>query len=198
MNKQAIQSTAISYWCDEDQCFIVQSPLMESIIGAGDSIEEAARGFNDILSDAYQAYLEGRLSSEKPGRPAKNRIALNIDVKPETRQSVKELAIKYACSQGEVIDYLLAFHQRCNRVAIRAVDETRSVAVGESERFEYTVAVDRPETSLRAASNLRQSTLSTLTNAIEDLQSRIAAIEDVVLSQRQPGTKSKRRRNKQE
>lgn len=109
MNKKAIINTAIAFWCDEDKCFIVQSPLMEAIIGAGDTVEEANREFLDILSDAYEAYLEGRMSNEKPGRPSKNRLALNTDVKSETREGIKKLSADLECSQGEVIDCLFSY-----------------------------------------------------------------------------------------
>jgi predicted RNase H-like HicB family nuclease len=132
VNKQAIQSTTIAYWCDEDKCFIVQSPLMDSIIGAGETEEEARREFNDILSDAYEAYLEGRMSGERPGRPAKNRTALNTDVMPTTRETIKMMAERFSCSQGEVIDFLLAFHDRFSDAgdSLRVSETASSYSVG--------------------------------------------------------------------
>jgi predicted RNase H-like HicB family nuclease len=110
MNKKAIKNTAVTRWSVEDDCFIVSSPLIDSVIGVGDSESEALKEFCDILDDAYEAYLEGELKYDYPGRPAKNRIALNVDVQPNTKKSIKDLAAEKGCSQGEVVDFLLSYH----------------------------------------------------------------------------------------
>lgn len=110
MNKKVVQKTALSYWSDEDECFITTSPLFEAVIGAGDTEKESKREFDDLLSDAYEAYLEGRLNYERVGRPAKHRIALNTDVMQQTKESIKIMAQELDCSQGEVIDYLYFFY----------------------------------------------------------------------------------------
>lgn len=110
MNKKAIKNTLIVRWSNEDHCFIASSPLLDSVIGVGDSESEALKEFCDILDDAYEAYLEGELKYDYPGRPAKNRIALNVDVQANTKKSIKDLAMEKGCSQGEVVDFLLAYH----------------------------------------------------------------------------------------
>lgn len=110
MNRKTIKNTAIARWSNEDDCFIVSSPLIDSVIGAGDSEMEAWKEFCNILDDAYEAYLEGALKYDNPGRPAKNRIALNVDVQVRTKNTIKTLAKEKGCSQGEVVDYLLACH----------------------------------------------------------------------------------------
>ncbi|MCW5821249.1 MAG: hypothetical protein KIT34_00510 [Cyanobacteria bacterium TGS_CYA1] len=110
MNKKAIKNTLIVRWSNEDHCFIASSPLFDSVIGVGDSESEALKEFCDILDDAYEAYLEGELKYDYPGRPAKNRIALNVDVQANTKKSIKDLAMEKGCSQGEVVDFLLAYH----------------------------------------------------------------------------------------
>ncbi len=110
MNKKAIKSTTIIRWSDEDDCFIAMSPLLDSVIGVGDSEAEALEEFSDILDDAYEAYIEGKLKYDTPGRPAKNRIALNVDVQASTKNSIKVLAVEKECSQGEIVDFLLASH----------------------------------------------------------------------------------------
>jgi len=109
VNKKAIQNTAITYWSNDDDCYVVESPLIDSIIGVGDTPEEAQREFKNILSDAHEAYAAGRMNQ---GRPAKNLVALNSDVKLDTRNAIKALASEKQCSQGEAIEYLLAFYQR--------------------------------------------------------------------------------------
>lgn len=108
MNRKAIKNTAVLYWCDEDECYLKESPLFDSVLGVGETPEEAERTFSDLLDDAYEAYLEGRVPGyTKPGRPAKGGVSLNSDVRPETKERVKEIAKQFDCSTGEVVDYLL-------------------------------------------------------------------------------------------
>ncbi|MBX9880281.1 MAG: hypothetical protein K2Y22_17615 [Candidatus Obscuribacterales bacterium] len=108
MNKKAIAKTAVLYWCEEDECYLKESPLFDSVLGVGDTPQEAAKTFSDLLDDAYEAYLEGRVPGySRPGRPAKGGVALNSDVRPETKKRIKEIAEDFECSTGEIVDYLL-------------------------------------------------------------------------------------------
>jgi len=111
MNKQAILKTAICYWSKEDDCYIVESPLLEPIAGVGENPEEALRIFKNLLSDAYEAYLEGRMPGyDKPGRPAKGNVTFNTDLQPETKERIRTLASHIGCSMGEIVDYLLFYY----------------------------------------------------------------------------------------
>lgn len=113
MNKKAIRNTAICYWSDEDECFVVESPLFETIAGVGLTKNDSMQVFENLLDDAYEDYLEGRVPGyDKPGRPAKGQVALNADVKPETKQLIKSLAKSFDCSQGEVLDYLAFAYEK--------------------------------------------------------------------------------------
>lgn len=111
MNKEAIKNTALCYHSTTERCFIVESPLFDMVIGAAPTEKEAWEIFNDLLDETYVNYLEGKLAGyTKAGRPKKNRIGFHAEVKPESKESLKELADKLACSQGEVIDFLLFSH----------------------------------------------------------------------------------------
>jgi len=108
MNKKAIANTAILYWCNEDECYLKESPLFDSVLGVGDTPQEAEKTFSNLLDDAYEAYLEGRVPGySKPGRPAKGGISLNSDVRPATKNTIKVMSQQLECSTGEVVDYLL-------------------------------------------------------------------------------------------
>jgi predicted RNase H-like HicB family nuclease len=113
MNKKAIKKTAVLYWSEKYRQFMVRSPLLDGVLGVGDSEDEAWATFDDILEDAYGAYLEGRMKHvyDKPGRPVKDTVALNSDVKPTTKNEIKRLADSFGCSLGEAIDFLLFYHQ---------------------------------------------------------------------------------------
>jgi len=113
MNKGTIRKTAICYWSKEDKAYVVESPLFETIAGVGKTEKESRKVFDNLLDDAYEAYLEGRVPSyEKAGRPAKGYTPLNIDVKPITKQFIKHLTDNFKCSQGEIIDFLVWAYQK--------------------------------------------------------------------------------------
>ncbi len=113
MNKEAIRKTAICYWSEEDEAYVIVSPLFESIAGVGTTKTASMKVFNDLLDDAYEAYLEGRVPGyDKAWRPTKGYIALNIDVKPDTKQFIKSLTDNFKCSQGEIIDFLVCAYQK--------------------------------------------------------------------------------------
>ena len=112
MNKQAILNTAISYWSDDNDCFIVESPLFDRIAGVGDTPEQARTVFLQLLDDGYLAYLEGRVPGyDKPGRPSKGAIPVSYRLQPDTKSALSTLSKKLDCSQGEAIDYLVFRHK---------------------------------------------------------------------------------------
>ncbi len=61
MHKQAIMNTAVCYWSEEDDCFVVESPLLEIIAGVGETREGALCNFERHIDTAYESYLEGRM-----------------------------------------------------------------------------------------------------------------------------------------
>ncbi len=108
MNKQAIAKTAVCYWSQEDACYLMQSPLFDTVLGVGDTVQEAQKTFQDLLDDAYEAYLEGRVPGYgKPGRPAKGGVSFDTNIQSYTKQHLKEIADEIGCSMGEVVDYLV-------------------------------------------------------------------------------------------
>jgi hypothetical protein len=109
MNKKAIAQTALCRYDDRENCYLVESPLCDRVLGAGDTEEEAWRVFHELLNETYIAYLEGNLVGyEKRGRPAKGNIEFHAQVKPEVKEKIAAQARKLGISQGEVIAYLSA------------------------------------------------------------------------------------------
>lgn len=113
MNKKAILNTAVCYFSNDDDCFVVESPLLEVAAGIGETRQAAYSNFESHVDTAYESYLEGRLKHiyDKPGRPSKGRIAFNADVKVKTKKQLKSLAKELVCTQGELLDFLLFFYQ---------------------------------------------------------------------------------------
>lgn len=90
---------------------MVESPLLDGVLGVGDTEEEAQSIFDDLLSDAYLVFVEGRLSAQydKPGRPSKGRSVFSAEIKPSTKTEIKKIAEEMGCTQGELVDVLLLF-----------------------------------------------------------------------------------------
>ncbi len=143
----------------------MKSNKLDSVIGAGDSEIEAFKEFEDILSDAYDAYCQGRLKYEKPGRPTKNTTSLNVDVRPETKDQIKELATTIGCSQGEAVDFLVSCYL--------AYESRRSVKSG-------MVAESRTKYKTKTVGSKN------------DIEARLSKIESVLFQQ---GRKNIRKRS---
>jgi predicted RNase H-like HicB family nuclease len=110
MKKEVIEKTAVCYWSNDDRCYVVESPLFDSIAGTGDTAAEAMTMFQTMLDDWYPDLMEGKvLGYGKSGRPAKGGVALNCLVRPESKDELGRLSKRLGISHGELVDYLL-FH----------------------------------------------------------------------------------------
>lgn len=108
MNKSAIKKTAVL--SKEDGCFVFESTLLPNCIGAAPTQKEAWEHFVHHVDDTYIEYLEGRLASYAfPGRPSKSLQPISLRVKEHTKKIIAEAAEEIECSQGELIDYLVAY-----------------------------------------------------------------------------------------
>mgnify|MGYP003384291137 CR=1 FL=1 len=114
MNKAAILNTAVLK--REDDCFVVESPLLPQCIGAARSAKTAWAHFNHHVEDTYDEYLKKNLAGmqKTPGRPAKTQASLSIRVKPRTKRLISKVAKEKSCSQGELVDYLMAYWEAGN------------------------------------------------------------------------------------
>ena len=122
MNKEAVLKTTVWSRDIEDGSFVVESPLMPGLAGAGETVKEAWESFKVFLDSAYQSYLEDRLGGSygKRGRPAKDNIEIHVKVRQTTKTALQQLAEDKECSQGEVIDYLLASYKAQDTLALSA------------------------------------------------------------------------------
>lgn len=111
MKKAAIFKTAICYWSDDDDCYVVASPLFLRTAGVGQTEQKAWMHFEQMLDDIYPDLAAGEIAGyEKPGRPSKGGVDLHAQVKPDTKKEIAQLAQDLGISQGEAVDYLLFFH----------------------------------------------------------------------------------------
>ncbi|MBP9811140.1 hypothetical protein KBF38_22740 [bacterium] len=109
MNKKAIADTALCRYDETEQCYIVESPLFDRVIGVGETESEAKQIFDELLDETYVAYLEGKLVGyDKRGRPSKGNVEFHAQVKPEVKAQISQRAKALGVSQGDVIAYLAA------------------------------------------------------------------------------------------
>ena len=112
MNKDAILKTVITRWSDEDEAYIAESPLADTIGGVGDTPEEAMEVHKRFVEGEYLAYLENKHAVyNKRGRPSKGKIKVSLDIRPDLREAIKAMAAEFGISQGEVLEYLHARYQ---------------------------------------------------------------------------------------
>ena len=111
MNREAIKKTAVCRYDTKEKVFIVESPLLEICSGIAETKEEAWEIFDDLLQAMYTKYLEGKIVGQyaKRGRPAKHKVNLSCQVKPGTVECIRRFAQNIHTSQGEFIDFLLAY-----------------------------------------------------------------------------------------
>jgi predicted RNase H-like HicB family nuclease len=112
LSKDTILKTAVCYWSEEDESFVVESPLFPRTAGTGGSAQKAWNQFRELLSLAYEHLKKNNVAGyNKVGRPAKGGIELHVAVRPATRKLIGKIAHELDISQGEVIDFLLFFHE---------------------------------------------------------------------------------------
>lgn len=99
----SVKATAISFWDDDAECFIVHSPLLPTLFVEGDSEAEAHSAFDDMLVESFDQ-SKTAISRTKSGRPAKNGINIHAQITPETKRLMDDLSNLLDISQGELID----------------------------------------------------------------------------------------------
>jgi predicted RNase H-like HicB family nuclease len=109
MNKKAIADTALCRYNEEENYYVVESPLFDRVSGVAETEKEARQIFHELLDETYLAYLEGKLVGyDKRGRPAKGNVEFHAQIKPEVKIQILDKAKALGISQGEVIAYLAA------------------------------------------------------------------------------------------
>jgi len=116
MNRDALKWTAITVFDPQEKVYIAKSTIADLVIGVGDTPEEAREIFEDLIDEAYIAYLEGKRvgpyqkrQTARRGRPPKNTVDIHTQVHPDTKKEIRSFSQQAGCSIGEVIDYMVAY-----------------------------------------------------------------------------------------
>lgn len=118
MKKESILKTMVSYWSDEDECFVAESSLFPRITGIGDTEEEAIDQFKSSLEDIHADYISaGKVAGcDKRGRPAKGGLDVHVQVRPKTKERIDRIASEFDIAKGEVVDYLVSYYSAAKNV----------------------------------------------------------------------------------
>jgi predicted HicB family RNase H-like nuclease len=116
MKPSAILKTAVTVWSTEDQCYVTQSPLADTICGAGDTVEESQSEFEKSLEINYEHYKAGTHAVySHPGRPAKGKKKFAVEVAPDVQEAIAAFAKDVGISQGEAVECFYLFFSKFQR-----------------------------------------------------------------------------------
>lgn len=97
-------------WDDEDECYIVTCEKYESVIGTGDTKDEAVKVFYELLEDWLKPDKPRIEAKNKGGRPKKSNVRLSVNVLPLTKANISYLAIEKKVNQGLILDEIVNFY----------------------------------------------------------------------------------------
>jgi hypothetical protein len=133
ISKETILKTAITYWSNDDECFVTQSPLFSRTAGIGETEIKAEEHFHEMLNCAYEELKSGKVSGyNKAGRPSKGNVDFHAQINPASKEALGLLAEHFNISQGDVIDYLVFFQQVKSAETIESKDKVTLANVSDS------------------------------------------------------------------
>ena len=153
IKKSTIRKTAVCWWSDEDESYLVMSPLFDRLAADGETKQAALKMYDEMLEEAYEDLLHNKVAGyDAKGRPAKNGINVHMAIKPDSKATLSSLAIELGVSQGENVDWALFALTHCQ------LRPTRSIlgAVSKKAQSASTIAEFRHITDL----NLAESALN--------------------------------------
>ncbi len=125
IKKETILKTAMAYWSEDDECFIVESALFDRVAGTGDTVDEARKMHKEMLDDMYESLVREEVAGYKVGRPQKPGTAINCKVREATYDAIKQLGADHDISMGEALDIMTQFFlaRRNEKPTIPKADE---------------------------------------------------------------------------
>jgi predicted RNase H-like HicB family nuclease len=110
MKAETIRKTALIQWSEEDEAFLIQSPLCPDVVAIEETEEQAWELFDDMLAVYLQAEQEGRLA-KGPGRPRKNKIRFDAEIDPDIKVALADEAKGLGISLGEMVEVLFGHYR---------------------------------------------------------------------------------------
>lgn len=144
----SIKKTAVTYWSNEDECYVMESPLFSRCVAIGDSPYEAKSKYEEMLDTAYEHIQNENVAGyNRVGRPAKGNIEIHASIRPTTREDLKKLCEDLNISIGEAIDYLLFFHSVKNKEQKNTSDESNVATL--DQIYSNTISISKELKSVK-------------------------------------------------
>jgi predicted RNase H-like HicB family nuclease len=88
IKKSTIRKTAVCWWSDEDESYLVMSPLFDRLAADGETKQAALKMYDEMLEEAYEDLLHSKVAGyDSKGRPAKNGINVHMAIKPDSKET---------------------------------------------------------------------------------------------------------------
>jgi predicted RNase H-like HicB family nuclease len=116
MNFDKIVRMAICYWSDEDESFVVKSPIFSNVIGTGDTPTEAMAEFEQALARSRESYEEsceaaGVSKDSVDATTEAMAVEINVRISRHTDRTLHKLMRRFECSLDDAVDYLAMFYE---------------------------------------------------------------------------------------
>ncbi|MFN7311314.1 MAG: hypothetical protein ACK5T0_08105 [Vampirovibrionales bacterium] len=113
MDLDAIKNSVTCKWSEEDEAFIVTSPLCINIAGVEEKREDAYSMFYEMLESSYEAFLQGKFKPmKKAGRkPKTGAKILTLRVDEEVVNFIKAESSRLQVTQGQVVSQVFKLYR---------------------------------------------------------------------------------------
>jgi hypothetical protein len=102
LDAEKIIKMAVSYWSDDDQCFVCDCAIFSQAVGNGDTPQEAREAFESALAQSDLAQFPPTATVTPEG------------LRGATLGTLQDLKDSFGCSADEAIDYLAHFFMRAS------------------------------------------------------------------------------------
>jgi len=132
LKKKTILKTAVCYFSDIDDCYVVESPLLPAVIAAEETAEAAGSMYESMLENVWPSLPHDKVHGFKRAKPAKpSGDELHIFVQPDTRQMIDQLRDELGISQGEFIDLVTFYYAKKGEPMSMDTNFTAETTIGE-------------------------------------------------------------------
>jgi hypothetical protein len=96
---------AVSYWDEDEQCFVCDCSIFPPAVGRGGTPQEARENFESLLP---------ALANAGNGAEIELVTTMTVSLSDTTARVLQELKEAFNCSDEEAIDYLAHFYSRAS------------------------------------------------------------------------------------
>ena len=114
MNLERILRMVVCYWSEADECYVCDCAIFPTVVGMGDTVQEAHDHFSEQLQITHQKFEAGTLTTSQfvAGKDDVPRAKLNVKINQDTERVLFDLRNQFECPDDQAIDFLAHFYTR--------------------------------------------------------------------------------------